>query len=46
MHLDALRREFGTGIDAVPSLNDGFASDRIPMRRLDQAAVLAEARSL
>ncbi|MGW7347906.1 DUF6197 family protein [Streptomyces sp. NPDC054854] len=42
--MDAIRRQFGD-IDSVPSFNDGFASGRIPMRMLDQAADLAHARS-
>ncbi|MFI8200471.1 hypothetical protein ACIF6K_28805 [Streptomyces sp. NPDC085942] len=44
--LDAIRREFGDGIDSVPSFNDGFVSGRIPMRMLDRAAHLADARCL
>ncbi|MEG9551393.1 hypothetical protein V5N34_25320 [Streptomyces baarnensis] len=43
--MDAIRRQFGE-IDSVPSFNDGFASGRIPMRMLDQAAGLADARGL
>lgn len=41
--MDAIRRQFGD-IDSVPSFNDGFASGRIPMRMLDQAVGLADAR--
>ncbi|MCY0921130.1 hypothetical protein OS965_23575 [Streptomyces sp. H27-G5] len=43
--MDAIRRQFGD-VDSVPSFNDGFASGRIPMRMLDQAADLADARGL
>ncbi|MFD9601786.1 hypothetical protein [Streptomyces sp. NPDC059970] len=43
--MDAIRRKF-TDVDSVPSFNDGFASGRIPMRMLDQAAGLADARGL
>ncbi|WP_331759393.1 hypothetical protein [Streptomyces sp. NBC_01579] len=41
--MDAIRRKFGD-VDSVPSFNDVFASGRIPMRMLDQAAGLADAR--
>ncbi|MFF8556560.1 hypothetical protein ACF058_27490 [Streptomyces sp. NPDC015501] len=44
--LDAIRREFGDGIDSVPSFNDTHRSGRIPMQMLDQAAHLADARGL
>ncbi|MCT9094202.1 hypothetical protein N4G70_35985 [Streptomyces sp. ASQP_92] len=43
--MDAIRRQFGD-VDSVPSFNDGFASGRIPMRMLDQAVGLADARGL
>ncbi|MEU0984690.1 hypothetical protein ABZ488_36430 [Streptomyces griseus] len=43
--LDAIRRQFGD-VDSVPSLNDAFADARIPLRMLDQAASLADARGL
>ncbi|MFD5891109.1 hypothetical protein ACFWHQ_34810 [Streptomyces sp. NPDC060334] len=43
--MDAIRRKF-TDVDSVPSFNDGFASGRVPMRMLDQAADLAHARGL
>lgn len=43
--MDAIRRQFGD-VDSVPSFNDGFVSGRIPMRMLDQAASLADARLL
>ncbi|MGW6744843.1 DUF6197 family protein [Streptomyces sp. NPDC055025] len=43
--MDAIRRNVGE-TDSVPSFNDNFASGRIPMRMLDQAAGLAEARGL
>ncbi|MFF9011190.1 hypothetical protein ACF087_36135 [Streptomyces goshikiensis] len=43
--MGAIRRKF-TGVDSVPSFNDGFANGRIPMRMLDQAVGLADARGL
>ncbi|MCX4784275.1 DUF6197 family protein [Streptomyces sp. NBC_01264] len=43
--MDAIRRQFND-VDSVPSFNDGFTSGRIPMRMLDQAAGLADARGL
>ncbi|MGW3060633.1 DUF6197 family protein [Streptomyces goshikiensis] len=43
--MHAIRRQFGD-VDSVPAFNDGFASGRIPMRMLDQAADLADARGL
>ncbi|MEU5234028.1 hypothetical protein AB0G82_32840 [Streptomyces anulatus] len=44
--LDAIRRKFGDGVDSVPSFNDAHRSGRVPMRILDQAADLANARGL
>ncbi|MGW3984118.1 DUF6197 family protein [Streptomyces mirabilis] len=44
--LDAIRRQFGDGVDSVPSFNDAHGSGRVPMRMLDQAAGLADARGL
>ncbi|MEV7657927.1 hypothetical protein AB0O39_27635 [Streptomyces anulatus] len=43
--MDAIRREF-TDVDSVPSFNDSFTSGRIPIRMLDRAAGLADARGL
>ncbi|MCD9899093.1 hypothetical protein LUR56_01050 [Streptomyces sp. MT29] len=43
--LDAIRRKFGD-VDSVPSFNDTHNSGRIPLRMLDQAAGLADTRSL
>ncbi|MFJ6889599.1 hypothetical protein ACIQRC_32755 [Streptomyces californicus] len=43
--LDAIRRQFGD-VDSVPSFNDAFTAARIPLRMLDQAAKLADARGL
>jgi hypothetical protein len=43
--LDAIRRKFGD-VGSVPSFNDAFASARVPLRMLDQAAGLADARGL
>ncbi|MEU5599211.1 hypothetical protein [Streptomyces sp. NPDC020298] len=44
--LDAIRRTFGDDVDSVPSFNDSFAHGRTPMRMVDQAARLADARGL
>jgi hypothetical protein len=44
--LDALRRRFGDHIDSVPAFNDAHGTGRIPLRMLDQAASLADARGL
>ncbi|WP_234317461.1 DUF6197 family protein, partial [Streptomyces stelliscabiei] len=44
--LDAIRRKFGDDVDSVPSFNDAHGSGRVPMRMLDQAAGLADARGL
>ncbi|MEU8851986.1 hypothetical protein AB0C70_38480 [Streptomyces sp. NPDC048564] len=44
--LDAIRRRFGADVDSVPSFNDAHGSGRIPIRMVDQAAGLADARSL
>ncbi|MFE5550147.1 hypothetical protein ACFQ71_41330 [Streptomyces sp. NPDC056534] len=44
--LDAIRRKFGEHVDSVPSFNDAHGSGRVPMRMLDQAAGLADARGL
>ncbi|MFJ3213823.1 DUF6197 family protein [Streptomyces flaveolus] len=43
--LDAIRRKFGD-VDSVPSFNDSHGSARVPLRMLDQAASLADARGL
>ncbi|MFJ3481566.1 DUF6197 family protein [Streptomyces microflavus] len=43
--MDAIRRKFSDA-DSVPSFNDSFASSRIPLRMLDQAAGLAGTRGL
>jgi hypothetical protein len=44
--LDAIRRKFGDDVDSVPSFNDAHGSARVPLRMLDQAAGLADARGL
>jgi hypothetical protein len=44
--LDAIRRRFGDDIDSVPAFNDAHGTGRIPLRMLDQAASLADARGL
>ena len=43
--LDAIRRKFGD-VDSVPSFNDAHGSGRVPLRMVDQAAGLADARGL
>jgi hypothetical protein len=44
--LDAIRRKFGDDVDSVPSFNDAHGSAHAPLRMLDQAAILADARGL
>ncbi|MGV4890725.1 DUF6197 family protein (plasmid) [Streptomyces viridosporus] len=44
--LDAIRRHFGNHVDTVPSCNDAHDTDRVPLRMVDQAAHLADARGL
>jgi hypothetical protein len=44
--LDAIRRKFGDDVDSVPSFNDAHGTGRIPLRMVDQAAHLADARGL
>ncbi|MFJ3498809.1 hypothetical protein ACIPPJ_35280 [Streptomyces sp. NPDC086091] len=44
--LDAIRRAFGDDVDSVPSFNDAHGSARTPLRMVDQAAHLADARGL
>ncbi|MFE0580230.1 hypothetical protein [Streptomyces sp. NPDC058874] len=44
--LDAIRRTFGDDVDSVPSFNDAHGSARVPLRMVDQAAGLADARGL
>ncbi|MFE4414137.1 hypothetical protein [Streptomyces sp. NPDC056821] len=44
--LDAIRRTFGDDVDSVPSFNDAHGSARVPLRMVDQAAHLADARGL
>lgn len=44
--LDAIRRQFGDHADSVPGFNDSWADGRHPLRILDQAADLADARGL
>ncbi|MFF9870158.1 hypothetical protein ACF1G0_33075 [Streptomyces sp. NPDC013953] len=43
--LDSIRRTFGD-VDSVPSFNDAHGTGRVPLRMLDQAAHLADARGL
>lgn len=43
--LDAIRRKFDD-VDSVPSFNDAHGSGRVPLRMVDQAAGLADARGL
>ncbi|WRZ96409.1 hypothetical protein OHB54_46530 (plasmid) [Streptomyces sp. NBC_01007] len=44
--LDAIRRQFGGDVDSVPSFNDAHATSRVPLRMVDKAAGLADARGL
>ncbi|BAC75229.1 hypothetical protein AQJ43_37265 [Streptomyces avermitilis] len=44
--LDAIRRQFGDDVDSVPGFNDAWGTGRVPMRMLEQAASLADARGL
>ncbi|MFJ5212771.1 DUF6197 family protein [Streptomyces nigra] len=44
--LEAIRRRFGDNVDSVPSFNDAHATSRTPLRMVDQAAGLADARGL
>ncbi|MFJ9718436.1 hypothetical protein ACIRPQ_21215 [Streptomyces sp. NPDC101213] len=44
--LDAIRRRFGDHVESVPAFNDAHGTGRIPLRMLDQAAGLADARGL
>lgn len=44
--LDAIRRRFGDHVESVPSFNDAHGTGRIPLRMLDQAVSLADARGL
>ncbi|MEU1457432.1 DUF6197 family protein [Streptomyces avermitilis] len=44
--MDAIRRQFGDDVDSVPSFNDAWGTGRVPMRMVDQAAGLADARGL
>ncbi|WP_327411403.1 hypothetical protein OG458_42705 (plasmid) [Streptomyces sp. NBC_01281] len=44
--LDAIRRQFGDHVDSVPSFNDAHGTAAVPLRMVDQAADLADARGL
>lgn len=44
--LDVIRRKFGDDVDSVPSFNDAHGTGRVPIRMVDQAAGLADARGL
>ncbi|MFF7928764.1 hypothetical protein ACFZDP_48310 [Streptomyces mirabilis] len=44
--LDAIRRQFGGDVESVPSFNDAHGTPRVPLRMVDQAAGLADARGL
>ncbi|NEA66952.1 hypothetical protein [Streptomyces sp. SID12488] len=44
--LDAIRRQFGNHVDSVPGFNDVWHGGRVPIRMVDQAAALADARGL
>ncbi|MFE7015856.1 hypothetical protein ACFVAQ_36090 [Streptomyces sp. NPDC057651] len=42
--MDAIRRRFGDHVPSVPSFNDAWNGPRTPLRILDQAVALADAR--
>ncbi|UXY24988.1 hypothetical protein N8I84_41900 (plasmid) [Streptomyces cynarae] len=44
--LEAIHRRFGDDIESVPAFNDAFGSGRTPLRMLDEAASLADAKGL
>lgn len=44
--LDAIRRQFGGDVESVPSFNDAHGTPRVPLRMVDRAAGLADARGL
>ncbi|WP_236246859.1 hypothetical protein [Streptomyces sp. CC210A] len=44
--LAAIRRTYGDDVDSVPSFNDAHGTARVPIRMVDQAAHLADARGL
>ncbi|WP_442759731.1 DUF6197 family protein [Streptomyces mirabilis] len=44
--LGAIRRQFGGDVESVPSFNDAHGTPRVPLRMVDQAAGLADARGL
>ncbi|MFE1442946.1 hypothetical protein [Streptomyces sp. NPDC058739] len=44
--LDAIRRHCSNGDTTVPSFNDAHGNGRVPIRMVDQAAQLADARGL
>lgn len=44
--MDAIRRAFGPHVDSVPSFNDSWGNGRVPLRLLEQAAILADARGI
>ncbi|MGC5041078.1 DUF6197 family protein [Streptomyces sp. DT73] len=44
--LDAIRRDFGDVVETVPAFNDAHGTGRIPVRMVDRAAGLADARGL
>ncbi|WP_331745922.1 hypothetical protein [Streptomyces sp. NBC_00872] len=44
--LDTIRRTYGDRVDSVPAFNDSWGTGRIPMRTLERAADVADARGL
>ncbi|WP_432189846.1 DUF6197 family protein [Streptomyces sp. Tue6028] len=44
--LDAIRRQFGDDVESVPLFNDAHGTPRLPLRMVDHAAGLADARGL
>ncbi|MGW7386877.1 DUF6197 family protein [Streptomyces sp. NPDC054794] len=44
--LEAIRRRFGDDVDSVPGFNDSWESGHAPLRMLNEAASLADAKGL
>lgn len=43
--METIRRQFGE-VESVPAFNDAFGNGRTPLRMLEQAALLADARGI
>ncbi|MFG2308666.1 hypothetical protein ACGFS9_08240 [Streptomyces sp. NPDC048566] len=44
--LEAIRRRFGPSVPSVPAFNDAWADGREPLRMMERASVLADARGI